>query len=424
MIDRSIIPELSPIESVRLPQPNISELDNGIPVYTFDLADQELVKIEVVFKSGSAHELKELIADSTANMMRHGTTSKTAREIANKIDYLGSFLEYSVGKDFTSFSLFCLTKYVEDSLGIFADVLMNPTFPEDELEIQLRNDLQSFQVNSDKVSVICRKSFGENLFDSNHSYYSSITDESFSLKASSLQDHYNSKYNLKNAEIFVSGFVKEDVFKALNANFGKSFSLNSDHSNIEVANSSLPNSVLIKKEGAIQSAIRIGKLLPFGRTSDEYIPFTLLNTVLGGYFSSRLMANIREDKGYTYGVGSGVIANLAATTFLISTEVNGDATRATIEEVHKEIKILQAELIDDDELNRVKQYIVGSFLRNSDGPFDICERFKSTHLFGMDYDYYQKYLARIQAISAQELNDLANKHLQIDEMLEVVAGKI
>jgi len=423
MIDRLIIPPLSPINSVRLSLPNITKLDNGIPVFAFDLSDQELVKIEVVFKSGTGHQSAGLIADSTANLMKHGTTSKTALEIANKIDYLGSFLDYSVGKDFTSFSLYSLTKYVQESLAIFADVLLNPTFPEDELVIQQRNELQKFQVNSDKVSVICRRSFGEKLYDSSHSYYSSITDESFNLKAKSLKDYYNSKLPFSEAEIFVSGYVKEDVIKALNDNFGQIKASNSSQAKIELATSSLPNSIMLEKEGAIQSAIRVGKLLPFSRSSKEYIPFTLLNTVLGGYFSSRLMNNIREDKGYTYGIGSGLIANLASTTFLISTEVNGDATKATIDEIHKEIQLLQNDLIDESELNRVKQYIVGSFLRNSDGPFDICERFKSTHLFGMDYEYYQKYLSEIQAVTAEELQSVAIQHLQIDDMLEVIAGK-
>ncbi|MBL4703694.1 MAG: insulinase family protein [Flavobacteriales bacterium] len=422
MIDRSIVPQINPIDSVQLPPPETRKLDNGIPVHIFDLADQNLIKIEVVFKSGSANQSAELVAEFTANMMSEGTASKTALEIANQVDFYGSFLEHSVSKDFTSFTLYCLTKYVKESLEVFADVLINPSFPENELKIQLRNDLQKFQVNSDKVSVLCRRAFTQRLYDPNHAYYGTISEESFNLNVNSLSDHYNANINFGAAEIFVSGYVKESVLENINALFGAEDVKKPNSTSIDGVFSSLPDNVMIEKEGAMQSAIRIGKLLPFKRGEGDYVPFSMLNTILGGYFSSRLMANIREDKGYTYGIGSGVIANLASTTFLISTEVNGESTQATLDEIYKEIKLLQTNLVSPEELNRVKQYVVGSFLRNSDGPFDVCERFKSTLLFGMDYSYYESYLASVQDTTAEKILEMAQKHLNIDSMLEVVAG--
>ena len=184
-----------------------------------DVTNRE--QIEVVFKNGTAHQSTDLVADLTSKMMQEGTASKTALEIANQVDFYGSFLEHNVSKDFSSFTLYCLTKYVKESLVVFADVLCNPSFPENEFKIQLRNDLQKFQVNSDKVSSLCRREFTRSLYDSNHAYHGHVTEESFGLDLDSIKNHYNSKYDLGGAEIFVSGYVKQPVLDNLNEYFGK-----------------------------------------------------------------------------------------------------------------------------------------------------------------------------------------------------------
>lgn len=422
MIDRSVRPPVFPVNRINLSPPDKVSLKNGIQVFSFDLADQELVKVEVVFRTGTAHQKQNLVAEFATKMMREGTASRTASEIANQIDFYGAFLEHNVSKDFTSFSLYCLTKYINQSLQVFADIIKNPVFPEEELNILLRNGLQKFQVNSDKVSVLCRREFATKLYNPKHPYYSSISADDFSVDRLELSDYYNSNLNLGSADIFISGRVNTTIIEAVEREFGSVEIVEADAVKPDRIDGSEPGHHLIEREGAIQSGIRIGKLMPFTRLDDDYVPFSILNTALGGYFSSRLMANIREDKGYTYGIGSGLIASLASTTFLISTEVNVASTQATLDEITKEIKILQNEKIPHNELERVKSYMVGSFLRNTDGPFDVCERFKSTHLFEMDYDYYNHYLARLQEVTAEEVREVAVRYLQLDSMLEVVAG--
>ncbi len=421
-VNRAVAPPIHPIQRVALPAPNQTYLSNRIPMYSFNLVDLDLVKIEVVFASGTAHQSVNLAANFSAKMLSLGTTSKSAREIAEQIDFYGAFFEQSVGLDFTSFTIYSLKRYVNDVLAVFSDMLINPSFPKDEFEIMVRNERQKFLVSSDKVSVLCRRSFAKKLYSPGYAYYSNISQEDFDAELLSAVDYYNSNFCLSNAQIFVSGKVDQEVIDCVDAHLGSKKTEPFDRPVIPIVEYCEPGKEKVVKQGAIQSAIRIGKILPFNMESEDYIPFSVLNTVLGGYFSSRLMANIREDKGYTYGVGSGLVRNLAATVFLVATEVNAGATENTLKEIRKEIDLLRTEKVSEMELNRVKNYMVGSFLRSSDGAFDVCDRFKATHLYGVDFNYYKKYLERLASVTSQEVMEMAHKHLNPETFLEVVAG--
>jgi len=423
-IDRSIAPVTSDISSVRIPLPESSFLSNGIPVYSFDLADQELVKVEVVFKSGLALQSQNLVAEFTAKMLSEGTINRTGVDIANTIDFYGSFLEHSISKDFSSFTLYCLTKYADESLDIFADILCNPSFPGKEFETHKRNGLQRFKVNSDKVSVLCKREFAKKLYVADHPYYSDIDETDFNLSIDQLQTHFSEMLNFSDALIFAAGHVKQTLMRSLDRAFGRVELKKKDKPEVLRVDNSLAQNSVIPKEGALQSGIRIGRLLPIQRASTDYVPFSVLNTVLGGYFSSRLMSNIREDKGYTYGIGSGLIRNLASTTFLISTEVNAEHTQDTINEIKSEIDRLQNDKVPDMELNRVKNYMVGAYLKKSDGPFNVCDQFKSYFLHGIDLSYNDIYLSEIQEVSSENVRDLAGQFLNFKDLLQVVAGKL
>lgn len=169
--------------------------------------------------------------------------------------------------------------------------------------------------------------------------------------------------------------------------------------------------------------MRVGRVL-FNKTHEDYFKFQVLNTVLGGYFGSRLMANIREDKGYTYGIGSGLNNLVHSGTFFISTEVGADVTQQTLTEIYKELKLLREELIDEEELETVRNYILGQFLRSVDGPFTLADKFKSIWEFGLDYSFFDKYFHAVKTVTPKELRDLANKYLQEKDLIECVVGKM
>ena len=179
---------------------------------------------------------------------------------------------------------------------------------------------------------------------------------------------------------------------------------------------------LILKEDAMQSAIRIGKVL-FNKTHPDFQPLQILNTLFGGYFGSRLMSNIREDKGYTYGIGSGIASLQNSGYFFISTEVGVDVCKDALKEIYFEMNRLREELVPEDELQLVKNYLLGMFLRSVDGPFAMAERFKGIMEYNLNYDYFDRYIATIKEISASQLRSLANSYFDKDSMIELVVGK-
>ncbi len=178
----------------------------------------------------------------------------------------------------------------------------------------------------------------------------------------------------------------------------------------------------IEKPDSVQSAIRIGKLT-IGKSHHDFVKLQVVSTILGGYFGSRLMSNIREDKGYTYGIGSFIAPMNQASYFGIATEVGVDITRQAIDEIYKEINRLSTDIMPNEELELVKSYLMGEILKSVDGPFALAERWKGMLLFGLDSEYFKKMIETISSITPEEVLDIAKKYLVADEMYEVVVGK-
>lgn len=425
-IDRTITPEFKTIDSVELIEATKAVLDNGLPVYTINAGTQNLVRIEFVFSAGIKYQTKPVVAAAVSSMLIEGTSNYSAAQIADMIDYYGAFFETEVTQDNSVLTLYSLNKHLDKTLPIIEDVLKNTVFPEHEMVTYLQNRKSKYIVNSKKVSSVARKKFAELIFGSAHSYgyFVELADYD-KLKREDLLEFYNSRYGFDNCKIVVSGRVDEGVLKSLNKYFGdKNWAIKTSLSAYvpREIKSSRQKSNIVFKEDAIQSAIRIGKVM-FNKTHPDYLPFQLLNCVLGGYFGSRLMSNIREDKGYTYGIGSALVSLQDAGYFFISTEVGVEVCSSAIDEIFKEIKRLREEMVSEQELELVRNYMLGTFLRSADGPFALADRFKAVHDYGMGYDYYNRYLNAIKTTTPKQLQELANKYLQSDSMTELVVGK-
>ncbi|MBS1503743.1 MAG: insulinase family protein, partial [Bacteroidetes bacterium] len=159
------------------------------------------------------------------------------------------------------------------------------------------------------------------------------------------------------------------------------------------------------------------------RVHPDFPALQVLNTVLGGYFGSRLMANIREDKGYTYGIGSGLSSLKQGGAMFIASEVGADVCRDAVSEIEKEISILKTELIPDDELALVRNYMMGSLLGSLENVFSHADKFKNIYFSGLNYDYYDRYTEVVKTVTAGELLQLANKYLDLDKFYRVIVGK-
>ena len=234
---------------------------------------------------------------------------------------------------------------------------------------------------------------------------------------------FKERYSGSGLYLVLAGAITDDVVNQVKAAAGamvlKNEESKSQYSNLNSGRAEL----FIEKQDAMQSAIRIGRRL-FNKTHSDYFGMQILNTVLGGYFGSRLMSNIREDKGYTYGIGSGMASLLHDGFFYISTEVGVDVTKATLIEIYKEIEKLQNELISESELDLVKNYMLGTFLRSVDGPFAMSEKFTAIKDYGLTNEFYHTYVNHIKQVKAEELLILAQKYLNKNDLSELVVGKI
>ncbi|PBQ33986.1 peptidase M16 [Sphingobacteriaceae bacterium] len=427
MLNRSSAPSFKTIDKIDVIKAEHQKLNNGIDLYSVSAGSQEIVKLEFTFRAGMYHQPATLIASTTNVMLESGTKSYTADQLSDGIDFFGSFLELQVEQDFATITLFSLNKYLDESLKFIEDIIKYPVFPEHEFKVHITNKKQKHAINSQKVSVLARRKFSELLFGPEHPYGRDVYEADFDrISITELKDFFKSHYNALNCTIFASGNLPSTLRDTLNKYFGKDKwgGVQAEPSKALVAlDTTKQQKHFIQRDDAIQSAIRIGRIL-FNKTHPDYFKFQVLNTILGGYFGSRLMANIREDKGYTYGIGSGLNNLVHSGYFFISTEVGADVTKATLTEIYKEIALLREKLVDPSELETVRNYILGNFLRSVDGPFSLSDKFKSIWEFGLDYSFFDNYFHAVKTVTPEELKDLANKYLQEKDLIECVVGKM
>lgn len=424
-IDRKRSPAFNTVEKIEIIKASEQRLRNNIPVYSINAGTQELIKIEFLFSAGMYQQEIPLQAATVNTMLEEGTSQLNAAQIADRVDYYGAFLETGVSQDSASVVLYTLNKHLRSTLPVVEQIIKDSVFPQHELDTHIRNKKQTFLVNNQKVANVARKRFTELLFGEKHPYGINVKETDFDvINRSHLNDFYSRFYRSNNCKIIMAGKVDDDVLSLLDNHFGG----NDWNSISDLSTKSLPiittaeREQLILKEDAMQSAIRIGKVM-FNKTHPDFQSLQVLNTLFGGYFGSRLMSNIREDKGYTYGIGSGIASLQNSGYFFISTEVGVDVCKDAIKEIYFEMNRLREELVPEDELELVKNYLSGMFLRSVDGPFALAERFKGIMEYGLGYDYFDRYIATIKAISASQLRDLANTYFDKNSMIELVVGK-
>jgi predicted Zn-dependent peptidase len=422
-MNRSIAPEYNPVQKLNLVSPHTIKLDNGIPMYYFNAGSQDVLRIEVLLKAGSRYQSAPLIAHIVNNMLNEGTKSHSAAQIAETFEYYGAYLHTECDLDNASVVLYLQNKHLETLLPLMLELLTEAIFPEHELEIYLENAKQKYLVNQQKVNYLARKHFAHALYGES-TYGFMVTEEHYNnVQHSLLLDFYKQYFCAENITLIVSGKVGEKELSLINNTFSKIVKGNAAlKPELKLPEySALKNHIC--KNDVVQNAIRIGKVL-FNKTHEDYFDFQVLNTLLGGYFGSRLMSNIREDKGYTYGIGSAIVSLEDSGYFFISTEVGADVSNAATEEIYKEINLLINETVSEEELSLVKNYLAGTLLRSLDGPFALAEKFKSAYTFGYDMNYYNTMLKHIHAITPEKIQQLAKIYLQPDSLTEVVVGKV
>ncbi|SOD11356.1 M16 family metallopeptidase [Pedobacter xixiisoli] len=423
MLNRTIAPAFRQVNDINFIKPTANNLANGIPVYTINAGETELVRIEFIFENVNWDVRQPLQAVAANGLINSGTKTLTAMQIAEKVDYYGAFLQTEYGADHTNITLYTLTKHLPSVLPILWSVLNESVFPQHELDIYKQNQKQKLQVSLQKNDYLARKTFAHAIFGDT-AYGSDINAADYDqLQQQDLLAYYKAAFQPANCTIIIAGkFVAQD-FEVLNKVFGGAWENNAavtknDFQFVAEAGKDL----YIEKPEALQSAIRMGNL-SINRTHTDFPALQILNCVFGGYFGSRLMANIREDKGYTYGIGSGIASLKHAGYFFLATEVGADVCTSALTEIEKEINILRSDLIAEEELDLVRNYMLGSLLGSLENAFSHADKFKNIHFAGLDYDYYDNYIHTVKNITAERLKVIANQYLDWNAMTRVVVGK-
>ncbi len=423
-LNRSIAPAIAPLSVPALLPYSRTSLPNGIEVVYIHDPAQEVFKIDVQFEAGIYYQPQPLLSSTTVNMLNEGTSRHDAEAIAEIFDYYGAYVDYNCGLNKVELSLISLNKYAPETIAMLAEMIADSVVPEKELEIFLRNKRQEFLVGLEKTSYLARKEFSKLLFGEQHPYANRVSEKDYNrVTASLVRDFYHQHINARDCRITICGNVSEEILSLIETHFSGLQTPHTPLSTISHPFSPAPaGQYKVVKENAVQASLRMGKK-GVRITEDDYAGFQLLNTVLGGYFGSRLMSNIREEKGYTYGIQSFNVSMPESSYWCIAADVNSDYTQATIDETLKEIKKLQTELIPEDELTLVKNYFHGDLLREIDGVFSQSDALKHKLNYGLTNEIYLTIIDKIKHCRAEDLLELANKYWNPDTMYIVTAGK-
>jgi predicted Zn-dependent peptidase len=397
-------------------------LDNGVPVYSIEAGAEDVVMVELVFYAGNSYEEKNLVAAAVNSLLKNGTSSRPAFDLNAHFEYYGAYLNRNCYNETATLTLHTLSKHLPALLPVMQEIITDSVFPEEELALFKQNSRQRLAVGLKKCDFVAGRLIDAYLYGENHPYgkYSRAEDYE-ALQRQELLDFYKKYYSNGQCIIFTAGKLPAEMNTLLNTYFGKlSLTPANTVTPSIAAHPAMEKKFRISNDPhGVQGAIRLARPFP-NRHHPDFLKVTVLNTLFGGFFGSRLMKNIREDKGYTYGIHSYIQNHIHDTAWMISTEAGKDVCEATIEEVYKEMKLLREVPVEEEELLLVKNYVIGSVLGELDGPFQLIGRWKNILLNNLEEAYFYNSIHTVKTISAQEVQELAQKYLQPDAFYELV----
>jgi predicted Zn-dependent peptidase len=422
-LNRSVAPGFYAIEKLVFPEYQKIEIKNEVFLYALKAGTQAVIRLDLIFDAGLVRQLQSAQANFTASMLSEGTPTKSAFALAEALDYYGSYFQTRANADDAVATLYCLEKHLSQCLPLFMEALTESIFPEKELDIQKKNSLSKLSVNEKKNGYLCKKHYYKNIYGANHPYAAFSNAENIqAITRETLQQFYQNNYIQGLKYVMISGQFSESSITLISTHI-KNSKFEPKQFQQPVLNSLLnPGKHFIEKSDSVQSALRIGKS-SISRSDADFRKLQFLNLIFGGYFGSRLMKNIREDKGLTYGIYSVLEPNLYGASWYIDTDINTKNRTAGIEEIYKEIEIIKTQPIPSEEINTAKNYYLGSFLKSLDGPFSLADRLKIIIDNNLTDNYYPEFVSILNNTTAQDLQGLANKYFSTDDIVEVVVGK-
>ena len=397
-------------------------LDNGVEVYAVEAGTEEVLQLEWVFRAGNWYEDSNMIAASTNSLLKNGTHKRTAFSINEHFEYFGSYLNRQCSNETATVTLHCLSRHLPDLLPVVQEIFTESIFSEEELQLFKRTGKQRLEVNLKKCDFVANRFIDEYLYGTDHPYGRYSSAEAYdALTSEQLKEFYRQYYLNGRCVLFIAGKLPADISTLLNRHFG-TLPLNQhpipEKQHIIYPFNEKKSRVTNDAEG-VQGAIRVAAFFP-DRRHPDFAKAQVLNNLFGGYFGSRLMSNIREEKGYTYGIHSYLQNHIQQSAWVISTEAGRDVCEATLKEIYIEMLDLREELVDEEELMLVRNHMMGTILAELDGPFHIMAKWKTIILNGLGEDYFYNFLHTIKTVSDEELLELSNKYLIPENFYELV----
>ena len=404
--------------------PNLTRLTlkNDIPFVGLHDPNLKLIRMDIRLTAGSYFQQKNAVAAAAMKLITEGTSRLSAEEIAEQLDYYGSYFEVLPDRDFSSFTVYFPKTATAEILHIIKQLFDDAVFPQEKINIYKNNSKKNLAINLEKTSYLSHTQFIANIFGGKHPYGGSLSlSDIDAIEREDIAAFYQTHFHAGNMRIFAAGNIDNSFKQLLNNTLGQLHRKETNPSVFVPAQPQPDRRMYIERENALQSSICIGRRL-FNRENENWEPTTVLNTVLGAYFGSRLMTNIREDKGLAYGIHSRMTSFLHDGMFYISADINKGQVRQATDEIYKELQRLRQTEIANRELSLVKNYLYGTFLRNFDGIFSQIDRIIISDDYHFEDAYWETCLKLYKSADSPTLLNLANTYLKADDMVEVVVG--
>jgi predicted Zn-dependent peptidase len=423
MLNRAVPPSFVIPENFTIPVARQYPLANGNTLHSINSNEDALLKIDLFFPAGRIFQKQASVAALTIDMLFESTKNRTAIELAEAMDFFGAYTDYNVRAEWCSITLYTLNKHLESVLPFFIELLTLPAFKEEELQILIAREIQDLNVALEKNSVLAQYETSRRLWGTEHPWGMTPSEENYkSITGATIKGFFDQHYNIADAHIFVAGNIDEQVISVLSR--ALAIGKKSEHPLTKpafAATETVGGDAFVLKSDSLQAALRlVRKHIP--RSHPDYYDTQMLNLILGGYFGSRLMDNLREEKGYTYGIGSNISEYSNGSEWGIGTEVKNSVKDEAVIEIFNEMNRLKDELVEEEELSVARNYLLGQVLRSLDGPYNQLKYVEMIVLNGYSYDLVYKGFDRIKTIKPEDLKTVASKYFERKDWLTVVCG--
>lgn len=418
--DRSMGPVIRKINNLVIPKIDVYEYQNGTQVCEVNYGSQDILKIEIVHKAGRTAEIQRLASRATAKILTEGTRSKTSEQIADEIDFYGSSIKTAANMDFASTTFYGLLKHGVKAIPLLGEIYNEPAFPQSEIDKFIKQNIQKLRGELTRNEAITYRQITESIFGADHPYgYNSSEDLYHKIDRKSILDHYENCYGTDNRYIFISGKITDKVRDELYKYFGSDCRKTRKVVYPDVTVPEGFKRIELKSHNEHQGAIKTGFRL-FDKSHPNNASFFVLNTILGGYFGSRLMTRIRENLGYTYDIFSSVDQMLYDGCFYVSTESAPEYIDPVLGEIYHEMDVLKSIKVSNRELEMVKSYLSGNFLNMIDGPLHLSVFAKMMVLIGKEPSEFIEFADEILRLTPKILRETAQKYFDKNKMTEII----